>query len=502
MVHPDRRLQAPDTAHRRAAARSGRAPSRLVAVVAVLALVAVACGRSDDAATDGDGTTAPDGATTAPSTSDTGPGRGEFGDLGKVCGPAPEGATLEATDVGVTADSIQVGTVSDPGFSGRPGLNQEIFDSAEAFTAWCNDAGGINGRKLELRERDAKLTEHQARMIEACDEGDFMLVGGLGVFDDQGQVERLACGLPAIGSATNPPAVDADLLVSPMPNNLASFPVGELRWLQEEFPDATKKIGILTAGVAVTMTASERMQEAMAALGWEIVYSEKYNAAGEASWRGFAEGMKSAGVRGVIWVADPGNLAALLKSMDEIEFHPDFVRTGGNAYDPLLLSEAGAAADNVYMATTHYPYLDPAVALQNPATQQYLDIVDEFDPGGKIASLGVTGFSGWLLFAQAANSCGADLTRDCVWAAASALEEWSGGGLHARQDVAGDVASECFAEIAAVQGEFEIVDIDPNEGVFRCDPDNVIELHGDYGEGTKCANPAYADEPKPSTCAP
>ena len=481
-----------------------RRPSlrRVLATGAVLAVVAAGCGRSDDSAetdgTEGGGSTASAATTSAPE----GPVAGEFGDLGQVCGPAPEGATLEATDVGVTADSIQVGTVSDPGFSGRPGLNQEIFDSAEAFTAWCNDAGGINGRKLELKERDAKLTEHQARMIEACDEGDFMLVGGLGVFDDQGQVERLACGLPAIGSATNPPAVEADLLVSPMPNSLSTFPIGELRWLEGEFPDATKKIGILTAGVAVTMTASERMQEAMSALGWEVVYSEKYNAAGEASWRGFAEGMKSAGVRGVIWVADPGNLAALLKSMDEIEFHPDFVRAGGNAYDPVLVGEAGAAADNVYLATAHYPYLDPEVAAQNPATQQYLDIVDEFDPGGKIASLGVTGFSGWLLFAQAASSCGADLTRDCVWEAASAVAQWSGGGLHARQDVAGDVASECFAEIVAVQGAFEIVDIDPNESAFSCDPQNVIELEGDYGEGIKCANPAYADDPKPSTCAP
>jgi hypothetical protein len=26
-------------------------------------------------------------------------------------------------------------------------------------------------------------------------------------------------------------------------------------------------------------------------------------------------------------------------------------------------------------------------------------------------------------------------------------------------------------------------------------------LHGDYGTGAKCPNPAYADDPKPSTCA-
>ncbi len=50
--------------------------------------------------------------------------------------------------------------------------------------------------------------------------------------------------------------------------------------------------------------------------------------------------------------------------------------------------------------SSHYPYLDPEIAAQNPATQQFLDIMDEFDPGGKVANLGVTGFSAWLLFAR------------------------------------------------------------------------------------------------------
>ena len=33
----------------------------------------------------------------------------------------------------MTDDSIQVGTISDPGFTGRPGLNQELFDASEVF---------------------------------------------------------------------------------------------------------------------------------------------------------------------------------------------------------------------------------------------------------------------------------------------------------------------------------------------------------------------------------
>ncbi len=453
---------------------------RALVIVSVTALLASGCGRSDDTAADSDGTTAPEGATTAPSTptsSDAGPGPGEFGDLGQVCGPAPEGETLEATDVGVTADSIQIGTIADPGFAGRPGLNQEIFDSADTFAQWCNAAGGINGRKIEVKERDAKLTEYQPRIIEACDEGDFMLVGGLGVFDDQGQKERLGCGLPSIGSATNPEAVEADLMVAPVPNDMQSLSMGDMRWIEKEFPEAIQKIGVLAGGVAVTLTAAKRAGEAMEALGWNIVYEEQYNAAGEVSWRPFAEGLRSAGVRGVIWVADPVNLAALLKAMDEIEYHPDFVRAAGNIYDDLLLAEAGPAANGTYM-------------------------MSQYDPSGKIANLGITSFSSWLLFAEVATACDADLTRDCVWENAKAIAGWTGGGLHAGQDLENGRASQCFVEIEAKDGKWVLPDIDPNEGVFLCDPNNVMDLHGDYGDGAKCENPAFADDPKPSNCSP
>jgi len=466
----------------------------------MLGILTAACARSGDSSDD---LAAPTPAKGGTPTSSAGPAAGEFGDLGLVCGPAPTGTTLTAGENGVTATSIQVGTIADPGYAGRPGVNQEIFDSAEAFSKWCNAAGGINGRKIVVKERDAKLTEHQARVIEACDEGDFMLVGGGGIFDEQGQKERLACGLPAIVSfATNPAAVEADLMLAPVPGDMNSLSIGDLHWLQNQFPDTTQKIGFLTGGIAVTTTAAAKAKEAMASLGWKVVYDEEFNPAGETFWRGFVEGMKAAGVRGVIWTADPTALAAVLKAMDEIEFHPDFVRAGGNSYDNLLLTEAGPSANGTYLMSSNYPFLDPELAGKNPGTQQYLDIMAEYAPGGKIANLGVSGFSAWLLFAKAAAECGADLTRDCAWNNATAIDDWTGGGLHSRQDLATGRASECFVEIEAKNGGWVLPDISPNEGVFNCDPKNAVDLHGDYGDGAECENPAFADDPKPSTCAP
>ena len=90
-----------------------------------------------------------------------------------------------------------VGTITDKGFASRPGLNEEMYDAAVAFAAWCNEHGGINGRELVVADRDAALIDYNDRIIESCDE-DFALVGGGAVLDDADNGGRVACGLPNI----------------------------------------------------------------------------------------------------------------------------------------------------------------------------------------------------------------------------------------------------------------------------------------------------------------
>ncbi|MGI9578049.1 MAG: ABC transporter substrate-binding protein, partial [Microthrixaceae bacterium] len=184
-----------------------------VAVFASAALITGACTRAEDDVETGSS----ESENTESTDTASGETAGDFGDLSEVCGP---GDASGATAQGVTDDEIQVGTISDAGFTGRPGLNQELFDSTEVFVEWCNEAGGINGRQLVAVERDAKLTEYKQRITEACAE-DFMLVGGGGVFDDTGQTERVSCLLPEIPAyQVSPQSRGSDLIVNPLPRTL------------------------------------------------------------------------------------------------------------------------------------------------------------------------------------------------------------------------------------------------------------------------------------------
>src|SRR5262249_8066043 len=175
---------------------------------AALSRVAAGCGRSSKSSASSSGSSTTAGASDLAS--------GDFGTLKKVCG---SGSAKGATDKGVTDTSINVATMSDPGNTAVPGLNQELFDSGDAFVGWCNDAGGILGRKIVLHKRDAALTNVAAQMVAACNQPDFMLVGNGEALDATGVQQRQSCGLPEI------PAYDVSVAAGSAKDTIMPIPV-------------------------------------------------------------------------------------------------------------------------------------------------------------------------------------------------------------------------------------------------------------------------------------
>jgi hypothetical protein len=69
----------------------------------------------------------------------------KFGTLPSPCG---NGHATGATDQGVTNTTINLAYGDDRGYSGIPGLDQEMGDAVKDMIAWCDAQGGINGRKI------------------------------------------------------------------------------------------------------------------------------------------------------------------------------------------------------------------------------------------------------------------------------------------------------------------------------------------------------------------
>ncbi len=136
-----------------------------------------------------------------------------------------------------------------------------------------------------------------------------MLVGSGGVFDETGQEERLRCMLPEIpGFQVSPEARASDLSVSPIPAAIDELQVGLFRYLEDEFPGSTDRVGFLTGNIGSLVFVDAQAQDAAKELGWTSVYQAQYNSTGEASWTPFAEALSSDKVEGVVYTGEPENL--------------------------------------------------------------------------------------------------------------------------------------------------------------------------------------------------
>jgi ABC-type branched-subunit amino acid transport system substrate-binding protein len=439
--------------------------------LALVALVAAGCGRSSK-----NSANPPSTSTTAASSADR-LAKGDFGDLTGVC---KSGNAKGATAQGVTDTDIRIGVFTDKGATVKPGLTKEMWDASQAFAKWCNSKGGILGRQIKLDDRDAKLFEYAPAINDAC-AADFSLVGGGAVFDDADNGKRVQCGLTNIAAyLVTPVARTAKLQVQPVPNPVYELPVGSYKLMGEAHPDIKDHFGLMTGNIPTTKVVRDQTKEALEQIGFKIVYDQEYNALGESDWRPFVQKMQSAGVKGLYMVGEPENLVGLEKAMQTVGWYPDVIIQEANFYDQKFVQDGGAAIKNTWVRTAFWPF---ELASTNKAMSDYLELMKDYNPGGKIAGLGAQSISAWLLFAKAAAECGSNLTRDCLMQKA-AVTSWTGGGLHGETDPKDNKLTTCVAIMKAGNGVFtyDKTDTKPNtQGVFNCDPSNAVELHGDYG---------------------
>src|SRR5687767_10546704 len=157
----------------------------VIAVLVAMSLVAASCGRDDDDEPSGGSDTTEAGSS-------------------DEC----EGETPEATEVGVTADSITVEVSADVGSPLAPGLFQGNFDALNAYAEYINANGGIACRDLVVKTWDSKLNADESKngQIDACRNA-LAMVGSNSLFNPD--VKTLASCPDQAGKATGLPDIAA-----------------------------------------------------------------------------------------------------------------------------------------------------------------------------------------------------------------------------------------------------------------------------------------------------
>ncbi|HEX4776033.1 MAG TPA: ABC transporter substrate-binding protein, partial [Acidimicrobiia bacterium] len=198
------------------------------------------------------------------------------------------------------------------------------------------------------------------------------------------------------------------------------------------------------------------------------------------NYRPYAQNLQSKGVQVFEYVNEPANLAALYKSLADVGYTPKYGLFNGNMYDQKLVQNGGAALKGtILISTAIVPF---ELASSHPATKEYIDILAKYANGAQPKSLGINGWSAWLLWAKSVKACGNDVTRDCVLKHAAATTDWTAGGVHAPTKPGNGTSpgNQCFVLIRATPTGFQVDKqiTKPNNGIFNCDPANAFDLPG------------------------
>jgi hypothetical protein len=177
----------------------------------------------------------------------------------------------------------------------------------------------------------------------------------------------------------------------------------------------------------------------------------------------------------------------LLDDAAQIDYHPIWL-VDANAYLPSFADwNATGNGDNVYLRSAFTPFEQAA---DNPATQQYIDILEANN--GDTSQLGQQATSAFLLWATAAKTCGAELTRQCVLDELDTITSWDAGGLHAETNPGENLPPEC-AMILKLEGTSWVQAAPAEEGEMECNPEGSVELTG------RVVDQAELDENRVST---
>lgn len=433
---------------------------RLGALVLVVGLLAAACGsRTDDQAVVAQGGV-PDSTDQAGEPSES-----------MIDSPCGEGDASGATDIGVTDDTITIANVADIDVPGIPGLFQQNQEAMEAFVAYCNSLGGVNGRELALETLDSKLTDHLQAVEKACD-GAFAMVGNGAVFDDAGIPAQLECGIPNVPGITGSPAAAAEttLTVQPIPNPPDSWPTGPGQFVMSQTEKAAENAAMFAAPSAARQQADAQVDAyEQAGFAW-IIDDDIGIGESTTDWQPRVKSMQDAGAEYVYVQGEDVDLANFLLEAETQGYAPEWVDAGQQVYNDAFLETAGSTAEGVHIYVTTVPFQE---ADTSEMMQTYLDWLEKTIPGASPDALGVQSWSAGLLFAAAAKALESDLTREGLMDELHSTTEWDGLGMHVPANPGENIGTECYMYVTVEDGEF--VREFPDEG-FECIEGNRVSI--------------------------
>jgi ABC-type branched-subunit amino acid transport system substrate-binding protein len=457
---------------------------RWLCVVLALVLVAGACGRSDD---DDSGT---------PATDAPGSGTTAGGPTTTAAPDACAGETLEATDIGVTADEITVTVMADVGSPLAPGLFQGNVDALNAYAKYINANGGIGCRDLVVKTWDSKLdpTESKNGIIDACGSA-VAMVGGNALFNPDPQpltecADKTGAktGLPDIAALANdinevcaPTVYVVQAVTETCPiNTNGARPIKVIvaspRYYLENVSPDLHGLFLVPGDLPTTVQSATPQIAGQAEIG--ITWDGTPKVSGRDEQPAYTPRIQAAKAAGATYMYMGSNDRSMIRLRKEAKAQGlDTVKVWGCSlacYTKLFIEEGGADIEDTYVWMQFLPFEE---ADSNEALKAYVDAVG----ADNVDSFGAQAWQAALAFQHVIDEIVATdgpnaITRTAILDGLKNIKDFDAGGWSGPNTLRG--VSDCYVLLQVKGGKFTRVF--PTEvGTLSCDPGNVITVNID-----------------------
>lgn len=381
---------------------------------------------------------------------------------------APAGGNGGATDVGVTADSILLGNVSD--LSGPvPGIFQGAVTGTLAYLNYVNSQGGVFGRQLKLQSSDSQTECAQTEnAYSGLVNKVFAFVGSFGLYDDCGsQVLSQHPDVAAVQYMLSGKGVSLPNDFSVEPALPGHYATGPFLYYKAKFADAVQKVGSLWSNIPSAISSVSGINAAAQSVGWKFIYTRAIGAT-ESNFTTDIVRMQSDGVKLVFLVGVTAQVAAtLVDEAQQQNWHPIFVLPIAYAQNFMQLVGGAQAAEGIYGFNLYSLFFNTDDAKNIPELALYQQWMQKTDASQPEDLYSMYGWAEAALFVQALRAAGPRATRASEMAALRTIHSFSDNGVVGAADPAGKVATHCYTLWTIHNGRYGRLDTPPN--AFRCD---------------------------------
>lgn len=364
---------------------------------------------------------------------------------------------------GLTSTTINLAAIADVG-GPVPGLFQGSEFGIQAWQAYVNANGGIDGRKVNVNFKDSALNcNTYSNALNSVIPTTFASVGTYAIFD--------SCGKGALTAHPNYPDVQGAVLTPSLltiPNvyqpapQPAGFATTAYEYVKKLYPKDITKAGSLY-GAAVVQDFNEQ-NNAAKSVGYKFLYTRGLGTT-ETNFTSDILRMKSEGVKIVdMQDCDAIEVADFFQQAKQQGFHLDALISGAS-YDPGFFTDLGTGdASSLVAAIPTAPYLNPQG--ESPMVQSFLQYLHQTHPSAKPTLFALESFAAGVLFDQAAKAAGSNLTRSGVLTQLSKIHNFTGDGLIGPTDPGNKKPGVCDVIMGVKNGNF--VRVDPPKSGYDC----------------------------------